>query len=423
MNVQYERIARVQQGMREQGLIAIVILNHDDYRYLFGEDRWQPRALIPFQGPPELIAFTGEEPELRAALADGRVRVFGSVGGQINDIVGRLRELVAEGAEAGIPPGASGRPRVGIQMWFHTPAFLVDLFRQVNPEVEVVSSDPVMDPLRMVKDAGEIAALTEAQRIAGIGMDRARELLRPGVTAQEIATEVTYAMMRAGAEATSTPLFVTFGIETCMLHGRLSPAPLQRGELAVIDLTPQVEGYCANLARTFVLGEPDARQAELLATYREIVADVRAAMRPGVTTAPAGRHGQGGLRPPRPGRVPGLRHRPRHRAALRGAAGLDDHPAPPQPAPGRGHGRDHRSHRAGHPGLRRRPLRGHLPADRVRPPDPGRLSDRSGRRRLSLGLEAGPPRNCRRGTSRTSRSTGPSGGRQARGRTDVRDAV
>jgi Xaa-Pro aminopeptidase len=285
MEVRYERIARVQAAMREQGLIAIVILNHDDYRYLFGEDRTQPRALIPFQGPPELIAFTGEEPELRAALADGKVRVFGSVGGQINDIVGRIRELVAEGAAAGISPGASGRPRVGMQMWFHTPAFLVDLFRQVNPEVEVVSSDPVMDPLRMVKDAEEIGQMTEAQRIAAIGMDRARELLRPGVTAQEIATEATYAMMRTGAEGTSTPIYVNFGIETCMLHGRLSPKPLERGELALIDLTPQVDGYCANLSRTFVLGEPDARQAELLATYREIVAGVRGVMRPGVTTA------------------------------------------------------------------------------------------------------------------------------------------
>ena len=271
--------------MREQGLIAIVVLNHDDYRYLFGEDRTQPRALIPFQGPPELIAFTGEEPELRAAVADGRIRVFGSVGGQINDIVGRIRELVAEGVTAGVPAGPDGRPRVGLQMWFHTPAFLVDLFRHVNPEVEVVSSDPVMDPLRMVKDAEELGLMTEAQRIAGLGMDRARELLSPGVTAQEIATEATYAMMRAGAEATSTPVYVNFGIETCMLHGRLSPAPLDRGQLALIDLTPQVDGYCANLARTFVLGEPDARQAELLATYREIVTDVRAAMRPGVTTA------------------------------------------------------------------------------------------------------------------------------------------
>jgi Xaa-Pro dipeptidase len=285
MNVRYERIARVQAGMREQGLIAIVVMNHDDYRYLFGEDRTQPRALIPFQGPPELIAFTGEEPELRAALADGKVRVFGSVGGQINDIVGRLRELVAEGVAAGIPAGVAGRPRVGMQMWFHTPAFLVDLFRHVNPEVELVSSDPVMDPLRMVKAAEEIGLMTEAQRIAGVGMDRARELLKPGVTAQEIATEATYAMMRAGAEGTSTPIYVNFGIETCMLHGRLSPAPLEGGQLVLIDLTPQVDGYCANLARTFVLGEPDERQAELLATYREIVADVRAAMRPGVTTA------------------------------------------------------------------------------------------------------------------------------------------
>jgi Xaa-Pro aminopeptidase len=92
-------------------------------------------------------------------------------------------------------------------------------------------------------------------------------------------------MMRAGAEGTSTPIFVNFGIETCMLHGRLSPQPLERGQLVLIDLTPQVNGYCANLARTFVLGEPDSRQAELLAAYRGIVAAVRAAMRAGITTA------------------------------------------------------------------------------------------------------------------------------------------
>jgi Xaa-Pro aminopeptidase len=282
LKVRRDRIARIQAAMREQGWIAIVIVTHDDYRYLFGADRAQPRAIIPFQGPAELVAFTGEEPELRAALADGEVRVFGSVGGQIHDVVGRLRELAAT---APVEWAADGRFKVGLQMWFHTPAFLIDLFRQVNPGVEVVSSDPVMDPLRMIKEPAEVALLTEAQRIAGLGMDRARELLRAGVTAQEIATEAMYAMMRAGAEGTSTPIYVNFGVETCMLHGRLSPAPLERRQLVLVDLTPTVEGYCANLARSFVLGEPDARQAELIATYREIVAAVRSGMRPGVTTA------------------------------------------------------------------------------------------------------------------------------------------
>ena len=274
--------------MREQGWIAIVIVTHDDYRYLFGTDRAQPRAVIPFQGPPELIAFTGEEPELRAALTEGEIRVFGSVGGQIHDVVGRLRELAVVAPAEWSTDGrhkVGDRHKVGLQMWFHTPAFLIDLFRQVNPGVEVVSSDPVMDPLRMIKEPEELALLTEAQRIAGLGMDRARALLRPGVSAHEIATEATYTMMKAGAEGTSTPIYVNFGVETCMLHGRLSPAPLERGQLVLIDLTPTVDGYCANLARSFVLGEPDARQAKLISAYRQIVADVRAGMRPGVTVA------------------------------------------------------------------------------------------------------------------------------------------
>jgi Xaa-Pro dipeptidase len=289
MDVRFDRIARLQSNMREHGLVAIVVLNHDDYRYLFGEDRAQPRAVIPFEGPPEIIAFTGEEPDLQAELGaaakEGRIRVFRSVGGQINDVVGRIRELAAEGKTAGLPLGASGRPKVGLQMWFHTPAFLVDLFRQVNPEVEVVSSDPVMDPLRSVKDSGELELMAEAQRVAGVGMDRARELLSPGVTAQEVATESLYAMMKAGAETTSTPIYVNFGPDTCMLHGRLSSQPLQRGQPAIVDLTPTIQGYCANLARTFVLGEPDERQAQLIETYREIVAAVAPAMAPGVTVA------------------------------------------------------------------------------------------------------------------------------------------
>ena len=51
-----------------------------------------------------------------------------------------FRELYG-GPPPGIKLPASGRPRVGMQLWFHTPAFLVDLFRKVNPQVELVSSD------------------------------------------------------------------------------------------------------------------------------------------------------------------------------------------------------------------------------------------------------------------------------------------
>lgn len=278
MKVRHDRIERVQAGMREHGMAAIMLMNHDDYRYLFGTDRSQPRAIIPADGPPELIAFEAEEPELRAALGDGEVHVFTTVGGQIHDVHERLSQIVAR-----FPTEPGSRPKIGMQMWFETPAFLVDMFRKVNPGLELVPSDPVMDPIRAVKDDAELELMTEAQRIAGLGMDRARELIRPGATAHEIATEALYTMLRAGAGGTSTPVWVNVGIETCMLHGRQSPKPLEHGELVIVDLTPQVEGYCANLARTFVLGDPDDRQQSLMDAYLEAREAAREAMRPGAT--------------------------------------------------------------------------------------------------------------------------------------------
>ena len=283
MKLRHDRIERVQAAMREQGIMAIVVLNHDDYRYLFGEDRAQPRAVVPSRGLPELVAFAAEEPELRAALGDDAgVRIFTTVGGQIHDVVTRLRTLETETAA---DRDAAERPKVALQMWFHTPAFLVDMFRQVNPRVDVVSSDPVMDPIRAVKDDGELALMAEAQRIAGVGMDVARSLIGPGRAPREIATEALYAMMKAGADGTSTPIHVNVGPESCMIHGRVSPKPIEPGDLVVIDLTPQLDGYCANLARTFVVGQPDEPQSALIAAYRESVEAVRVAMKPGVNVA------------------------------------------------------------------------------------------------------------------------------------------
>ncbi len=281
--VRFDRIERAQALMREQGVAAIVVMNHDDYRWFFGIDRAQPRAIIPATGMPALVAFTAEEEELRTLLGGPEIMIWGSVGGQINDVVSRLRAIEAETRAA--TPASGTRLRVAMQQWFETPAFLVDMFRKVNPGVELVSSDPIMDPLRAVKEPAELAAMTAAQRIAGIGMDRARALLRDGATAHEVATEALYAMMRAGAQRTSTPIYVNVGRETCMLHGWQSPRPMRTGDLVVIDLTPVVDGYCANLARTFVLGEPDARQRSLLDAYEALIPAVRDAMRPGATVA------------------------------------------------------------------------------------------------------------------------------------------
>ena len=154
-NVRYDRIARVQASMRKKGLVAIVVMNHDDFRWLFGTERSQPRAIIPVEGPADLVAFSGEEPELRRPSATA------ASGSSARSAARSTRSSIAcaRSRPSGRPRAPDdAKPKVGMQMWFETPAFLVDLFRQVNPSVELVSSDPVMDPLRRVKDPDEMRA-------------------------------------------------------------------------------------------------------------------------------------------------------------------------------------------------------------------------------------------------------------------------
>lgn len=259
--------------MRQHDIDAYMILTHDDYIYFFGDDRFQPRAIIPQQGPPIVITFRGEENEVRDVLGTENVRIFGTVGQQIKDVVESMRGLWGSGDR---------KMKVGMQMGFFTPYFLVNMFQKANPQAEVVDIAPVMDTLRMVKDEQEFTLIQKACEIADLGMEAAVKHLKPGITEHEIATEVIYAMQKAGASGTAVPVFVNSGIRSCWLHGTATDKPIQAGELIIINLVPRYQGYCANLCRTFVLGKPNEQQQHMYDTYLAAQQAATAAMAPGV---------------------------------------------------------------------------------------------------------------------------------------------
>ena len=53
--------------------------------------------------------------------------------------------------------------KVGVQMWFSTPAFLLNMFQRANPKVQVADIAAVMDELRMIKDESEIESSSQPQ--------------------------------------------------------------------------------------------------------------------------------------------------------------------------------------------------------------------------------------------------------------------
>ena len=267
-----DRLQRAQARMREQGIDAYLILTHDDYIYFFGEDRFQPRAIVPSEGPPIVVTFVGEEEEVRKSLGVEDVKIFGTVGQQIRDVVGSMREIAA----------GKDSMTVGVQMWFNTPAFLLNLFQRANPQVNVVDIAPVMDDLRMIKDESEVQLMRRAAHVAAVGVQTAVTHLRPGVTENDVGAEIEYAMRKAGGSGVAVPVFVNSGIRSGWLHGTTSPKTIEEGDLVVVDVVPRCEGYCANLTRTFVIGTPTPKQRDIADTYRRAQAAAVAALRPGM---------------------------------------------------------------------------------------------------------------------------------------------
>lgn len=257
--IQYDRIREAQKRMQKNGIDAYMIMTHDDYNFFFGDVRHQPRAILPAVGDPIIIAFRGEKEEIQQALDNVDVRVFSTVGQQMKDVVVAMNEI----------KGDKPSMTVGFQMLFGTPAFLIDLFSKMNPSVKVVNIAPVMDDMKLVKTPEEIVLVRKASEIAGLGMARAKEVLRAGITENEVAAEAEYVMRKAGASSTATPIFVNSGVRSGWLHGTATSKIIEKGDLVVIDLVPRYKGYCSNICRTFVIGEPKEEQRKLFDTYRK----------------------------------------------------------------------------------------------------------------------------------------------------------
>jgi Xaa-Pro aminopeptidase len=62
-------------------------------------------------------------------------------------------------------------------------------------------------------------------------------------------------------------------------------SPLSEGDFVLIDLTPQYEGYCANLARTFVVGKASQKQRELIDVYKKMYKATRKELKPGINVS------------------------------------------------------------------------------------------------------------------------------------------
>ena len=123
-------------------------------------------------------------------------------------------------------------------------------------DAEFVPASELLTELRQVKDADELAAMKEAQRITDEALLEILNFLKPGLTEQEVAARLTYIMARKGAERNSFDPIVACGANGSKPHAVPGPDVIQKGQFVTMDFGCKVGGYCSDMTRTVAVGQP-----------------------------------------------------------------------------------------------------------------------------------------------------------------------
>jgi Xaa-Pro aminopeptidase len=93
--------------------------------------------------------------------------------------------------------------------------------------------------------------MRRAGRISASAHVRAMRATRPGRFEYEIEAELLHAFRAAGSESPAYPSIVASGPNACVLHYVSNDRRMEAGDLLLIDAGCEVEGYAADITRTF----------------------------------------------------------------------------------------------------------------------------------------------------------------------------
>lgn len=153
----------------------------------------------------------------------------------------------------------------------------------------------LIERLRVQKDPGEVAAIRSAAELAAEALRETLATVRVGQTELEIAARLEGALRRRGSEAYPFPTIVASGPRTALPHAQTSSRTVAAGEWLLLDFGAVVDGYCADVTRTVVVG---ARADESQRALYAVVQDAQRRAREGVRVGMTGREADALARDP-----------------------------------------------------------------------------------------------------------------------------
>jgi Xaa-Pro dipeptidase len=271
-----QRLERARVLMRRNGIGALLIEPGASLDYFTGVQWWRSErltaAVIPANGEPIIVTPFFEKPSVEESFkVPAEVRVWQEHEDPFQVVAGFLRER-----------GVGGAP---IAFEETVRYFAVDRLQTLLPGTKIVSANPVVRALRMIKSPAELALMQAAADITIAAYRDIYPQIRDGMTPGDIEGLFAAAIARHGG---SNPwALILLGEASAYPHGTGKPQFVRSREIVLMDCGCAVHGYQSDISRTFVFGgNPTSDQRQVWTQMRRGQDIAFAAAKVGV---PAGR--------------------------------------------------------------------------------------------------------------------------------------
>jgi Xaa-Pro aminopeptidase len=263
------RISRLRERLERERLGGLLVSALSNVRYLSG-----------FTGSEAMLLVTAQK---TVFLTDGRYKdqsadQLAQSGVEADFVIGKHSEQIKA-----LERQTNALRTLGLEADAVSWALASKLAEELKPELKRTSK--LVESLRVVKDAGEIARIERACDIADVALAQTKERLKEGVTEADFAADLDYEMRKRGAEALSFPTIVGSGPNAALPHHQPVERAIVEGELIVIDFGACFDGYHSDMTRTVCIGEPKGVSSAVLdavaASQRAGLLAVKAGIRAG----------------------------------------------------------------------------------------------------------------------------------------------
>ncbi len=158
-------------------------------------------------------------------------------------------------------------------------------FKKALGAVRLRSVPDVTAGLRLRKDSAEIERIKASAAILDGGYLKAMDAIRPGVIEKDAALRIEFSFRENGADGLAFDTIIASGTRGALPHGKASDKPVRKGELVVVDMGVEKDGYNSDETRTFSVGKAGGEEKKIYQIVKDAQERAIGLIRPGVRAA------------------------------------------------------------------------------------------------------------------------------------------